>query len=65
MKTADLRKKKTEELNQEMLELSEELFKLRMQKGAGQVARPHVFKNVRRNIARIKTILNERAREAA
>lgn len=64
MKATELRQKKSEELRQEMTELLQELFKLRMQKGVGQVARPSAFKKVRREIARIKTILNERARAA-
>jgi large subunit ribosomal protein L29 len=63
MKAKELRQKSSEELNQELTELSEELFKLKMQKGLGQVAKPHNFKKVRHEIARIKTIVNEKERE--
>jgi large subunit ribosomal protein L29 len=42
-----------------------EEFNLRMQKATGQLARPHQFQRVRRDIARIKTVLNEKAGNAA
>jgi large subunit ribosomal protein L29 len=64
MKANDLRDKSVEELNKELLELTREKFNLRMQKGTGQLARPHQVKAARRNIARVKTILNEKAGKA-
>jgi len=65
MNTKVLREKDTAELNSEMLELRRELFNLRMQKGTGQLGRPSEFKRVKRGIARIKTIVNERKAEQA
>lgn len=59
MNAAELRKKKNEELNQLLLELRREQFNLRMQKGSGQLGKPSEVKRVRRDIARIKTILAE------
>jgi len=59
MKAADLRKKNDKELNEELLGLLREQFNLRMQKGSGQLAQNHQLKDVRRNIARIKTVLQE------
>jgi large subunit ribosomal protein L29 len=56
----DLRKKSTEELNNELLALLREQFNLRMQKGVGQTPAPHLFGKVRKQIARIKTILTEK-----
>ncbi|HEY9200817.1 MAG TPA: 50S ribosomal protein L29 [Gammaproteobacteria bacterium] len=47
-------------LKEELLNLRKEQFNLRMQQGAGQMSKPHLFKNVRRDIARIKTILAEK-----
>ena len=44
-----------------LLELSKDQFKLRMQKGTGQLSKPSEMKSVRRDIARVKTILNEMA----
>lgn len=61
MKAEDLRKKSNDELKKELGESLKEQFNLRMQRGLGEMPRPHQFKQVRRNIARIKTILNEKA----
>jgi large subunit ribosomal protein L29 len=58
-KAAELRKKKPEELRQLLTDLRREQFNLRVQRGAGQLARPSQFRNVRRDIARIQTVLNE------
>lgn len=62
MKARDFRAKTDEELAKELDELSREGFNLRMQQGTGQLARPSQFKAVRRDIARVKTIINERLR---
>ena len=64
MNTNELRQKSVEELNAELMDLLKEQFNLRMQKGTDQGVRPHQFKEVRRSIARIKTILNEKAGSA-
>lgn len=64
MKANDLRQKGVEELNQELLGLLREQFNLRMQKGTGQLSQPHRVKAVRRDIARVKTILEQKAGKA-
>ncbi len=61
MNASELRQKSIEELNSMLLEKSREQFNLRMQKGTGQLAKPDQIKKVRREIARIHTILNEMA----
>jgi large subunit ribosomal protein L29 len=61
MKAKELRKMTDEEINLELLALLREQFNLRMQNGAGQASRNHQFSRVRRDIARVKTILKERA----
>ena len=61
MKTADLRSKSVEELNQELLSQLEAQFKLRMQKSTGQLTQTHLLKQTRRDSARIKTVLTEKA----
>jgi large subunit ribosomal protein L29 len=61
MKAAELREKTVEELNAELLSSLEEQFKLRMQASSGQQVSTHLFKQTRRHVARIKTILNEKA----
>jgi large subunit ribosomal protein L29 len=62
MDAKELRAKSADDLESELLELSREAFNLRMQKGTGQLSRPNQVKDVRRSIARVKTILNERRR---
>lgn len=64
MKATELREKSTDALKAELLELRQEQFKLRMQDGMGESVRPHLHKRVRRDIARVKTLLNEKGREA-
>ncbi len=61
MIAAELREKSIEELQKEKESLLREQFNLRMQKGSGQEIKPHLFKNVRRNIARVNTILHQKA----
>ncbi len=61
MKASDLREKSIEELNAELLELLREQFNYRMQASTGQLAQTHLQRTVRRNIARVKTIIPEKA----
>ncbi|MDR3477993.1 MAG: 50S ribosomal protein L29 [Gammaproteobacteria bacterium] len=60
MKASELRNKNAEELQSELLALLKEQFNLRMQRGLGQTPNPHLFGNVRKQIARVKTILSEK-----
>ena len=62
MKAADLRAKGEQELKDELIELRKEQFKLRMQYSMGQASRNHEFSRIRKDIARVKTVLNEKAR---
>ena len=57
MKAADLRSKSLEQLNEELVALRREQFNLRMQQATGQMARPDQYRKVRKNIARVKTVL--------
>ena len=63
MKINDLRKKTEGELAEELLSLRKEQFNLRMQRATGQLSRPDQFDKARKNIARIKTLLGEQARQ--
>lgn len=56
----DLRKKSAEELKKELLVLLKDQFTYRMQRSTGQLNQPHLLKGVRRDIARIKTVLREK-----
>jgi large subunit ribosomal protein L29 len=60
MKASELREKNVESLESELLERRKEQFNLRMQQATGQLARPDQMTRVRRDIARIKTVLNEK-----
>jgi len=60
MKASELRNKSVDELKSELLAVLREQFNLRVQKGSGQTPNPFLFKKVRLNIARIKTILTEK-----
>ena len=61
MKASELRKKSKDELGIMLLDLSRERFNLKMQKGTGQLSKPAQVKKVRRDTARVQTILNEMA----
>ena len=62
MKTAELRDKTDSELETRQRELTEQLFKLRFQRATGRMENPMKIRQVKREIARIKTLLNEKAR---
>tara|TARA_R110000823_G_scaffold295738_1_gene415504 strand:+ start:6107 stop:6298 length:192 start_codon:yes stop_codon:yes gene_type:complete len=61
MKASELRGKSPEDLNKELLSLREAQFKLRMQKSTGQLGQTHLLRQNQRAIARLKTVLNEKA----
>ena len=57
MKASDLKTKTQDELLEELINLRREQFNLRMQQATGQLARPDQYRKVRKNIARVKTVL--------
>lgn len=61
MNVKDLRNKSVDELKEELLALRREQFNLRMQAATSQIVKPHLIRQVRRNIARIKYVLGEKA----
>ncbi|QVL46558.1 MAG: 50S ribosomal protein L29 [Methylophilaceae bacterium] len=62
MKATDLRSKNIDELNNELIELRRAQFSLRMQSATQQLNKPDQILKTRRNIARIKTVLAEKAK---
>ena len=60
MNAQDMREKNEMELREELSSLLREQFNLRMQRGIGQLATPHDLRRVRKDIARINTVLNEK-----
>lgn len=63
MKASELRDKNSSELNSMLLDLRKEQFSLRMQHGTGQLGTPHEMRRVRKEIARVKTVLNQKQDE--
>lgn len=64
MKASELREKSVEELQKELESLAKDQFTYRMQRSTGQLGQPHLMKQTRRDIARIKTVLEEKSRNA-
>ena len=60
MNASEMREKTVGDLNNELLALLKEQFNLRIQRGVGQTPQTHLFRKIRREIARIKTILREK-----
>jgi large subunit ribosomal protein L29 len=61
MNVSEMKEKSVDELNDALIELKKEQFTLRMQLGSGQLSETHRLKEVRRDVARVKTILTEKA----
>ncbi|HEY1991449.1 MAG TPA: 50S ribosomal protein L29 [Gammaproteobacteria bacterium] len=62
MEIKEIRGKSDKELRDQVEALRKEQFNLRMQHAAGQMPRGHLINNVRKDIARVKTVLNERVK---
>ncbi len=60
MKASELREKSVEELQQEVENLVKEQFNFRMQQSTGQLGQSHLLKQVKKDIARVKTVLIEK-----
>ena len=63
MKTSELRNLGSDELQDKVKSLKKEVFEMNFQRASGRVEKPGRFKGIRRDIARIMTILNERQKE--
>lgn len=61
MKAKELREKSLDELRGELLNLLKEQFNLRMRKATGQLTQTHLLGRAKRDIARVKTVLTEKA----
>lgn len=64
LKARDLRDETLEELDKRLEDLHEQLFKLRFQKATGQMDDVHKLANVRKDLARVMTVLNEKQKQA-
>lgn len=59
MKTSEIRKMSKEEISSKIIELKKELFDLRMKQATGNLDKPHRVNELRKTVARLKTVLNE------
>lgn len=64
MKASKLRERTLEELGEESIKLSEQLFRLRFQKATGQLENASKIREVRRDLARVKTLMTEKSASA-
>ncbi|MGC3982117.1 MAG: 50S ribosomal protein L29 [Steroidobacteraceae bacterium] len=64
MDTKELRQKSSNELRTELLQLRREQFNLRMAQATGQAVKPDQIAKVRKNVARLKTVMGEQTRAA-
>lgn len=64
MTAQELKEKSAAELNKTLLELRKEQFALNMKKSVGELSRTHLLKQMRRDIARVKTILQQKGANA-
>lgn len=60
MKAEEIRKMTTEEINKKIIECKDELFELRMKQSNGSLTKTHEINALRKDIARLKTVLNEK-----
>ena len=60
MKAVDLKDKNVDELKEQLLDLRKDQFNLRMQNASGQLGQPHLLKEAKKDIARVKTVLREK-----
>jgi large subunit ribosomal protein L29 len=61
MRAKEIRERSDDELHKNLGDLEEQLFKLRFQKSTGQIENPQKIREVRKDIARVLTVINERA----
>lgn len=64
MKVNEIRNLTTEEINAKLVETKQELFNLRMQQATGNLEKPSRIRDLRHTVARMKTVLKERSKEA-
>jgi large subunit ribosomal protein L29 len=65
MKAKDIRERSDDELRKALGDLEEQLFKLRFQKSTGQIENPIKIREVRKDIARVMTVINQRQAEGS
>jgi large subunit ribosomal protein L29 len=64
MEIKDLRQKSAAQLKDQLIDLRQEQFNLRMQRSQGQLTQSHQFRKIRRDVARIKMVMGDLAKKA-
>lgn len=59
MKASEIRKMSVEDINKKIIEAKNELFELRMKQATGSLEKPHMINKLRKDVARMKTVLTE------
>ena len=59
MKASEIRKMSQEDINKKIVEAKNELFELRMKQATGSLEKPHMINKLRKDVARMKTVLTE------
>ena len=65
MKTSDIRNMTVEDINKKIVEIKTELFELRMKQATGTLDKPHKINALRKDVARLKTILTEKMNDGS
>ena len=65
MKTSDIRKMSVEDINKKIVEIKTELFELRMKQATGSLEKPHMINALRKDVARLKTVLTEKQNDGS
>ena len=65
MKTSDIRKMSVEDINKKIVEIKTELFELRMKQATGTLEKPHMINALRKDVARLKTVLTEKENDGS
>ena len=63
MKTSEIRKMSVNDINSKIAEIKTELFELRMKQATGTLEKPHMINALRKDVARLKTVLTEKSNE--
>ena len=65
MKISEIREMSTEDINKKIVELKNELFEMRMKQATGSIEKPHMINKLRKDVARLKTVLTEKSKDGS
>lgn len=65
MKISEMREMSIEDINKKIVELKNELFEMRMKQATGSLEKPHMINKLRKDVARLKTVLTEKSKDGS